>query len=106
MSINLITDGWLYPIITKKSLTAPQDGEAVVDPIPTQPCGVTGEPTDPPPASPITAKASGPDIPTVPCGTTGSDPTIDPPKVPEGQEASETGDAAPAVPRCPEGKKT
>jgi hypothetical protein len=106
MSINLITDGWLHPIITKKSLTAPTNGKASVGPTPTQPCATTGAPTDPPPASPVTAKASGPDIPTAPCGTTGSDPTIDPPKVPKGQEASETGDTAPAVPRCPEGKKT
>lgn len=107
MSINLITDGWLYPIITKKTVTAPDGTEGVVGSIPTTPCSGTGTPSDAPPATPTCALATGPSIPTVPCGTTGNDPTITPPAVPQGQEGSETaGDEAPAIPGCPEGKVT
>ena len=105
MSINLITDGWLYPIRRVKSVTAP-NGEGTISPRPTTPCGAVGGPPDPPPAVPMQAHAQGPEIPTVPCGPSGVDPTINPPTVPEGQQGSEVaGSEAPAVPKCPEGEE-
>jgi len=108
MSISLITDGWLYPIQPcSPAVTPPSDVDGTVDPLPTTPCAATGTPSDTPPTVPVGAQATGPDIPTTPCGTTGSDPTIDPPTVPRGQEGSETaGDEAPATPECPEGEVT
>ena len=105
MSINLITDGWLYPIRRIKSITAP-DAEGITGSKPTTPCSATGGPVNPPPATPTQACAIGPEIPTVPCGPTAVDPTINPPTVPVGQEGSEvTGTEAPAVPQCPKGEE-
>lgn len=108
MSIALLTDGWLYPIITIPALRAPDDIEGYCDPIPVVPCAPTA--TDPaldPPEVPLQIQASGPNVPVPPCGITGSDPTIDPPKVPTAPEASEDlGHEAPAVPACPQGRKT
>lgn len=106
MTISLITDGMLYPIRT--TLGAPTGGDGLVGSIPVAPCNPTA--TDPalqPPAVPHAIEASGPAIPVIPCGPIAYDPTIDPPQVPHGAEASEaTGSEAPAVPRCPEGRKT
>jgi hypothetical protein len=108
MSIALITDGWLYPIVTIPALRAPDDIEAYSDPIPVTPCAATA--TDPaldPPHAPILTEASGPNVPVPPCGITGIDPTIDPPGVPTAPEASEDADnTAPSVPKCPQGNET
>jgi hypothetical protein len=107
MSINLITDGWLYPIISRRPLPPPDDAEGVIDHDPTTPCAATGTPTDTPPITPTGLQAAGPGMPTTPCGTTGNDPTITPPAVPAGQEGSETAnDEAPKIPGCPEGEAT
>lgn len=110
MSIALITDGMLYPIIVHyiQDVSAPDDAKALVGDIPTVPC--KAEATDPaltPPKPPTRAQATGPSVPVAPCGTTGYDPTIDPPKVPQSPEASEDlGNEAPAVPKCPEGRES
>lgn len=107
MSISLVTDGMLCPIVRLPVMTAPDDGEAIVGPTPVTPCAVTGAPTNTPPAAPGSPQAVGPDVPSVPCGIVGSDPTITPPSVPSGQEGSETtGDEAPAIPSCPKGEVT
>lgn len=106
MSINLITDGWLYPIRRIHVVTAPDGVAGTYDPLPVTPCAPEGGPPDPPPSVPLQAAAAGPDVPVPPCGPSGIDPTIDPPIVPEGQEGSEiAGTAAPAVPKCPGGEE-
>lgn len=106
MSVSLVTDGMLYPIVTVPQLTAPEGTEGVVSELPVTPCP-TGSPTDPPPNTPILAQGSGPAIPTAPCGTSGNDPTIDPPEVPQGAQGSEDPlSETPAVPKCPEGEVT
>jgi len=106
MSINLITDGWLYPIRRIHVVTAP-DASGSYDPLPVTPCAPTGTSSDQPPNVPVLAEAARPDIPVTPCGASGVDPTIDPPTVLEGQEGSEiSGTAAPGVPKCPSGEKT
>jgi len=107
MSISLVTDGMLCPIIRLPVVTAPDGTTGLAGTAPVTPCAVTGIPTDAPPAAPVGMQAVGPSIPTTPCGTTGNDPTITPPKVPVGQEAGETvGGEAPAIPGCPEGEVT
>jgi len=107
MSINLITDGWLYPIITKPQLRAPNGTEGAIDDYPLVPCSAIGLPSDTPPSVPDQAAAAGPSVPVAPCGATGSDPTLDPPEVPKGAEGSEDlGQEAPAPPKCPEGHET
>ncbi len=106
MSINLITDGWLYPIHRIHVVAAPADAEGTYNPLPVTPCAPEGGLSNPPPDVPLQAVAAGPAIPVPPCGPSGIDPTIDPPIVPEGQEGSEiAGTAAPAVPKCPSGEE-
>ena len=58
MSISLVTNGMLYPIIRKQIVRPPDSGEGVVDPLPTTPCGVTGAPSNPPPATPQGTRAN------------------------------------------------
>lgn len=106
MTIALITDGMLYPIITLEGLHAPLDPQGHIDPLPVTPCDPEGILEDTPPATPRLMRAARPAIPVVPCGPTGSDPTIDPPKVPRGVEGSGTPDSgSPSTPRCPRGRK-
>jgi len=106
MSISLVTDGMLCPIITLPQLTAPDGTEGTMGERPVTPCPV-GAPTNPPPLTPLIAQATAPAIPATPCGTDGSDPTIDPPSVPEGAQGSEDlSHETPAVPSCPEGEVT
>lgn len=105
MSISLVTDGMLCPIIRRATVTAPDGTEATVGSVPVTPCAVTGGPTNEAPGTPVGAQAAGPDVPTVPCGIVGTDPTITPPSVPASPDGSETpGDEAPAIPGCPEGE--
>lgn len=105
MSINLVTDGMLYPIITIPSITAPAGAEGTVGAIPVVPCAPNANPTNPPPQIPTIFSGTGPEIPTTPCGIIANDPTIDPPSIPKDIEGNETpGHAAPAIPKCPEGK--
>lgn len=106
MSISLVTDGMLYPIVTLRQITAPTGTDGTVGEIPVTPCP-SGTPTNPPPATPLITQATGPDVPTVPCGTSGNDPTIDPPGVPKGTQGSEdVGSESPATPKCTEGEVT
>jgi hypothetical protein len=105
MSINLITDGWLYPIRRVHTVTAP-DANGTYDPLPVTPCDPVGTPSNQPPAVPTLVEAMGPEVPVSPCGASAVDPTIDPPTVPEGQEGSEVaGTEAPAIPKCPGGEE-
>jgi len=107
MSISLITDGMLYPIITIEGLHAPDGTEGHMAARPVPPCKEEALLTDGPPITPRIPLAAGPRVPTTPCGIMGSDPTIDPPRVPTGSEASETvSQEAPAIPTCPQGRKT
>ena len=103
MTIALITDGMLHPIITLEGLHAPLDPKGTIDPLPVIPCDPEGILDNPPPAVPLIAHAAGPRIPVIPCGPTGSDPTITPPSVPRGAEGSGTG--PPHVPCDPKGRK-
>ncbi|MBU1891237.1 hypothetical protein KJ782_07205 [Patescibacteria group bacterium] len=103
--ISLVTDGMLYPVRTVPRLSAPDGAAGTIGDIPVTPCDATGGPTNPAPTVPTLAAATGPSVPSVPCVIGGEDPTITPPTVPVGTEASETmGTEAPAVPSCPKGE--
>lgn len=52
MTIALITDGMLYPIITQEALHAPLDPQGTIDPLPVTPCDPEGTLEDEPPAVP------------------------------------------------------
>lgn len=107
MSINLVTDGMLYPIfrIEIPSISAPcsVEGSAIAEP--NIPCAPIGEPTNAIPPTPMLAAAEASVTPSIPCGASGYDPTINPPTQPVGNEGSEIpGTEAPDVPKCPEGE--
>jgi len=106
MTIALITDGMLYPIITLESLHAPLDPQGHIDPLPVTPCNPEGILTDAPPTVPLIVRAAGPAIPVIPCGPTGSDPTITPPGIPRGVVGSTiSGTGPPRTPCDPKGQK-